>query len=70
MACVVDIFEAAVRRGASSGQTVLDLLDRGESVFAALEDEQPAFFGLALGPITYFTRPKRGCDKPATALLA
>ena len=43
MARVVDIFEAAVRRGASSGQTVLDLLDRGESVFAALEREQPAF---------------------------
>ena len=40
--------------------------------FASLrpEDEQPAFFGLALGPIVYFTRPKRGCDRPATLLLA
>ena len=43
MARVVDIFEAAVRRGASNGQAVLDLLDRGESVFAVLEGEQPAF---------------------------
>ena len=40
--------------------------------FASLrpEDEQPAFFGLAFGPITYFTRPKRGCDRPETLLFA
>ena len=40
--------------------------------FASLrpEDEQLDFFGFAFGPITYFTRPKRGWDRPATALLA
>lgn len=43
MARVADLFELAMINGANDGKAVLGLLEKGESAFAKIEDEQPKF---------------------------